>query len=90
MSVNLPWLVEAYANFGWYGIVGVMLLCGAFLGTLDATLNRPGGSPVEIALAGAVMFPLINQESNISLTMGGDNKFLNLCRHNYKSGFGKN
>ncbi|MGE4280668.1 MAG: hypothetical protein AB7G62_13855 [Magnetospirillum sp.] len=70
MSVNLPWLVEAYANFGLPGIVGVMTLAGLFLAALNTLINPSSLHPINSAIGGAVLFPLVNQESNISLTCG--------------------
>ncbi|MBR9973691.1 hypothetical protein [Magnetospirillum sulfuroxidans] len=70
MSVNLPWLVEGFVNFGWWGLVAVMAGAGIFLGLLDGALNRLGAGVTQTVVAGTLLFPLINHESNISLTVG--------------------
>ncbi|MBC7952349.1 MAG: hypothetical protein H7Z12_11105 [Rhodospirillaceae bacterium] len=70
MSVNLSWLVEAFANFGWLGLVVVMGLAGLVLALLDAVLNRRGMGSLQLAVGATVLFPLVNQESNLSLTFG--------------------
>lgn len=70
MSVNLPWLTEGYVNFGWAGILAVMGLSGAFLGILDRVCNDRGAGIAERAVGAALLFPLMNQESNLSLTIG--------------------
>lgn len=71
MSVNIPILVEAFANFGWPGLVAVMGLAGLVLALLDAALNRRGMGKVGLAAGATVLFPLVNQGSNLSLTLGG-------------------
>lgn len=67
MSVNLPWLIEFYANFRLMGVVVGMGLVGLVLGALDRTLNRPGSSGPQAALAATLLLPLVVAESNISL-----------------------
>ena len=42
MSVNIPWVTELFANFGWYGIVFGMVAIGLFLAACERFLNRPG------------------------------------------------
>lgn len=69
MSANLPWLIEGYANFGWMGLAALMALGGAVLGVFDRVCNHSGGV-AERAVGAAVLFPLMNQESNFSLTIG--------------------
>lgn len=69
MAVNLPWLVETYANFGWAGLVFLMGGAGLALSVLDALINR-SVNLFQNAASATVLFPLINHESNISLTLG--------------------
>lgn len=70
MAVNLPWLVEGYANFGWPGLVVLMAVAGIVLSALDSMLNREGMTELELGLGAALLFPLINHESNVSLVSG--------------------
>lgn len=70
MSVNLSWLIESYANFGWIGIITIMSAAGLFLAFLDASLNRPNTGIVQLAAGATILFPMLNHESNISLTIG--------------------
>lgn len=69
MAVNLPWLIEGYANFGWVGLVMVMGGVGLVLAFLERLFNHRG-TAADLALGTAILLPLANQESNISLTMG--------------------
>jgi hypothetical protein len=70
-SINLPYLIEFYANFGGLAVALGMLLVGAIFGLLEAVVNRPG-QPVLRSVAGLVLFlPLLNVESDFSLNFGG-------------------
>lgn len=70
-SVNFPWLVEIYANFG----MGFMPVGGAILGMILAllgrTLNRREQSLLVTAAGIALLVPLYNLESDFSLVYGG-------------------
>jgi hypothetical protein len=76
MAVNLPWLVEGYVNFGWPGLVILMGLAGIILSALDSMLNRDGMTELELGLGAALLFPLINHESNVSLVSGSTLPFV--------------
>jgi len=70
-SVNLPWIVEFYANFGLFGIIFGMMGCGiAFKiienGPLSCT-DRTGSSVLYIGLFGPLSYP----ESNLAIMWGG-------------------
>jgi hypothetical protein len=70
-SVNLPFLIEFYINFGTVGVMLGMMLVGVIYRSLEALLNRPGQSEL-LAVAGIVlMVPLFNLESDFSLVFGG-------------------
>ena len=75
-SVNLPFMVEFYLNFGPIGVYLGMLLTGAFLRIVDFTLNRPGQDVLESLASAAILLPLLNIESDFSLIFGG--VFLNV------------
>ncbi len=70
-SINFPWLVEFYANFGmgFVAIGGAIL--GAILALLGRLLNRPGQSVLTTAAGIALLVPLYNIESDFSLIYGG-------------------
>jgi hypothetical protein len=62
-SINLPYLVEFYANFGEIGVVLYRLL--------DNDLNRPR-QPLQVTICALVLLvPLLNIESDFSLVFGG-------------------
>lgn len=70
-TINLPFLIEFYANFGEMGVVVGMLLVGALYKLLERLMNRPN-QDVLISIAGlGVLLPLINIESDFSLIFGG-------------------
>jgi hypothetical protein len=70
-SINLPWLVEFYINFGLAGVLIGMLLVGAAMSVLEWGLLRANMTDVELLSGWSLLFPLVYQESNISLTVGG-------------------
>lgn len=70
-SFNLPFLVEFYANFGEVGVVLGMLLVGLIYGLLTRLTNNPGQSAPLTMVGIVIMLPLLNIESDFSLTFGG-------------------
>lgn len=70
-SINFPWLVEAYANFGRMGVAVVCILIGTLYATLFRLVNIPGQSLWTTAAGIVAMTPLFNIESDLSLTFGG-------------------
>ena len=70
-SLNLPWLVEFYINFGTAGVIVGTLFVGVIFALLGSHLNAPG-QPVEQSILGLVILtPMFNIESDFSLTFGG-------------------
>lgn len=70
-SINLPFLIEFYMNFGPAGIVLGMAIVGLVYALLHRLLNNPG-QPVEVSiLALVLLLPLYNIESDFSLVFGG-------------------
>jgi hypothetical protein len=70
-SINLPFLVEFYANFGEIGVLIGMVIVGLVYRLLDNDLNRPG-QPLQVTICGLVLLvPLSNIESDFSLVFGG-------------------
>jgi hypothetical protein len=70
-SMNFPYLVEFYANFGPIGVFAGMCLTGMLFRLLDLTLNRPGQSVVRSIASMSILLPLLNVESDFSLVFGG-------------------
>jgi hypothetical protein len=70
MSVNLPWLVEFYANFGPPGVILGMLAVGAVMALMDRFFNSPSMTSVEGVYGATIIFKLFYQESNLSLMTG--------------------
>ncbi len=53
-NIGIGQIAEAFANFGWYGILGVMILQGLFLRSVNQVLNGPqsdGGRAIYVAIA---------------------------------------
>lgn len=69
-SINLPWMIEMYANFGGAGVILGMGLVGVLFAFLEAFLSRPSMTPAEMAAGTAVILPLFMQDSNFSLMTG--------------------
>lgn len=70
-TMNLPWLVELYVNFGMLGVPIGMAIIGCFFAVLTQKLNRRGMTFLEFAVGATILFPLsVDQESNFSLVCG--------------------
>jgi hypothetical protein len=70
-SINLPYLVEFYANFGEIGVLVGMVIVGLLYRLLDNDLNR-AGQPLQVTICSLVLLvPLLNIESDFSLVFGG-------------------
>ena len=70
-SINLPFLIEFYANFGELGVLLGMVVVGVLYRLLDNDLNRPG-QPLQVTICSLVLLvPLLNVESDFSLVFGG-------------------
>ncbi len=69
-SINVPWIVEMYANFGRVGVLLGMTLVGAFLALMSAIFNRREMTSLEFVVGAAIIFPLVYPASNFSLMTG--------------------
>ncbi|HEX2777880.1 MAG TPA: hypothetical protein VHM30_00160, partial [Gemmatimonadaceae bacterium] len=70
-SINLPYFVELYCNFGATGVIVGMFVIGLIYAALEQRLNAPG-QRVIVSLCGIVLLvPLLNIESDFSLVFGG-------------------
>lgn len=70
-AINLPILVEFYANFALAGVVSGMLLVGVIYRLIDAFVNRPGQAPLVSMFGSVLLLPLLVIESDFSLVFGG-------------------
>jgi len=69
-SMNIPWTIEMYANFGTPAVIIGMALVGVIFGGLERVLNSPGTRSLEQAIGSAVLLPLFFQDSNFTLMTG--------------------
>ena len=70
-SLNLPIIVEMYANFGETGVLSGMLLLGALLALIDLKFNSTRMNSLNVVVGATFLQELIFQESNASLVLGG-------------------
>jgi hypothetical protein len=70
-SINLPFLVEFYANFGLAGVLIGMVVVGGIYRTLDELVNHPDQDLLTSLIGVIILVPLIMLESDFSLTFGG-------------------
>jgi hypothetical protein len=70
-SVNVPWLVEFYMNFGPAAVPVGMLLVGLGLRLLARKLDNPRANDCEYVLGLTLCFQLCWAESNLALMWGG-------------------
>jgi hypothetical protein len=70
-AINLPILVEFYANFGSDAVVIGMLIVGLIYGTTASIVNRTGQSLILSMIGLTLLLPLLLIESDFSLVFGG-------------------
>jgi hypothetical protein len=70
-ALNLPILVEFYANFGIFGVICGMLLVGFIYYVLERTVNNAGQDSLHSLAGVVILIPLANIESDFSLGFGG-------------------
>jgi hypothetical protein len=70
-SLNLPWLVEFYVNFGWGGLFWGMFALGAFLYYFSMKFCHQDQSLLEYATSLSLVYSIWWAESNFSLMWGG-------------------
>lgn len=70
-ALNLPILVEFYANFGIFGVIVGMWLVGVIYFVLDRIVNSPGQDSLHSLVGVVILIPLANIESDFSLGFGG-------------------
>ena len=69
-SVNMPWLPEFYANFGWKGVVFGMFFVGVLFRYFMIIYNNHD-SVVDMVAGLTICFRLFYPESNLSMMLGG-------------------
>ena len=69
-SLNVPWVTELYANFGFTGLFLGMTLFGAGMAMFSRFLTGMDRTEIGPAVAIAVLVPLSFPESNFSLMVG--------------------
>jgi hypothetical protein len=70
-EVNLPYLLEFYANFGFQGVIVGMLITAFIIRFMDVMLNRPGSSLLRATAALVIIQPVFLIEADFSLVFGG-------------------
>jgi hypothetical protein len=70
-SINLPFLIEFYLNFGFIGVLAGMAIVGATYRSLDELVNHPAQDLLTSLFGVIVLVPLLMLESDFSLTFGG-------------------
>jgi hypothetical protein len=70
-SINLPFLVEFYANFGAIGVIVGMAIVGLIYRILDELVNHPEQDLLASLIGVIILVPLLMLESDFSLTFGG-------------------
>jgi len=69
-SLNLPWLAEMFINFGWWGIVIINCIVGAFIRMFKNGIVDRVSTPVQFAFAYAIGSGFFFPESNMSIAFG--------------------
>ncbi|HEU4879371.1 MAG TPA: hypothetical protein VFT21_07960, partial [Gemmatimonadaceae bacterium] len=70
-AINMPFLVEFYANFGVLGVLLGMAVVGVIYRILDELINTPEQDLLASLIGVIVLVPLLMLESDFSLTFGG-------------------
>ena len=70
-TINVPWLVEFYMNFGVAGVIAGMTLVGLAFRFLIQKLSNPASSPAEYVLGLTLVFQLFNAEASLAVMWGG-------------------
>jgi hypothetical protein len=70
-TINMPYLIEFYANFGEIGVYLGMLLVGFIYCVVERIANVPRQGVLRSVVGMGLLMPLINIESDFSLVFGG-------------------
>lgn len=70
-SINLPWMVEMYANFGTLAVLFGMPVVGMVLAFLTEKFGRSGMDYLNFIVGTTILFQAsVDQENNLSLVFG--------------------
>lgn len=70
-TVNLTWVTEFYANFGYFAVFIGMTTIGIAFALLERWFATPGTSLVDVIIPFSTTFPLVYPESNLVMMWGG-------------------
>ena len=70
MSINIPWLPELFANFGWYGLIIGMPFFGFLIAVLEHFFSSSRLGELESVIGITIISPVFFQDSNFSNMMG--------------------
>ena len=70
-TVNLTWVTELYANFGYMAVVFGMAFIGMAFAGFERWFATPGTALIDVAIPFSTTFPLVYPESNIVMSWGG-------------------
>lgn len=70
-SINLPWLIELYANFGDSGVIIGFCIFGGLFAAIDRTFGKPNSHLLNRLLPLGLTLNLGYPESNIIVLWGG-------------------
>jgi hypothetical protein len=71
VSIAVGSLAEGFINFGWIGVVGVMLLLGIVLGIYQRTFVAAESSPLFLAIGLTLIPGFLALESQLGQYLGG-------------------
>ena len=69
-SINVPWIIELFINFGWKGVLAGMGAIGFLLSCLDRFFNSRESPPLASIVGISIIGKLAVPESNFSLMWG--------------------
>ena len=69
-SIDVPWIIEMYVNFGQIGTFVGMAIVGLMFAWMDRTFNRVNMLPLDRVIGVVMVGDLILQETNFSLMVG--------------------
>src|SRR4029077_9028656 len=71
VSIAVGVLGEAFINFGWPGVIGMMTAIGLLLGVFERTFGSGQSSVLFLAIGLALLQSLLAVESQLSQYVGG-------------------
>jgi len=66
VSISVGCLAEAFINFGWFGVIGIMFLIGALLGMFERTFFAEGSNGYFLAMGLALVPVFLSVESQFA------------------------